>query len=267
MSSRKPAPAASNGATPTVTPAAGVTDPGATVSLGHMPAGAWAFDDSVSDVFEDMIARSIPGYATMRRVTTEIGMHFVQRGSDIVDLGASHGHATDPFLRHFGAHNRYVLVEESEPMRERLLERLGGYGSIMRVLPTDLRQTYPLVDASLTLCVLTLIFVPINYRQRILRSIYESTRPGGALILVEKTIGDNGITDRLLVDRYHKVKHEQGYSWEEINAKAQSMEGVQVPVTARWNEEALRNAGFAHVDRIWTELNFAAWVGIRESKP
>jgi tRNA (cmo5U34)-methyltransferase len=133
----------------------------------------------------------------------------------------------------------------------------------MRVLDTDLRETYPHVDASLTLCVLTLIFIPINYRQRILRSIYESTRPGGALILVEKTIGDNGITDRLLVDRYHQFKHAQGYSWAEIAAKAKSMEGVQVPVTARWNEDALRQAGFQTVDRIWQELNFAAWVAVR----
>jgi tRNA (cmo5U34)-methyltransferase len=232
-------------------------------SLGHMPAGAWAFDHTVSAVFADMLTRSIPGYETMRRITTEIGMEFVQKGTDIVDLGASHGQATEPFLRHFGAHNRYVLVESSAPMREQLLERLKGYESIMRVLDTDLRETYPHVDASLTLCVLTLIFIPINYRQRILRSIYESTRPGGALILVEKTIGDNGLTDRLLVDRYHAFKHAQGYSWEEINAKAKSMEGVQVPVTARWNEDALRQAGFATVDRIWQHWNFAAWVAIR----
>jgi len=233
-------------------------------SLGHMPDGAWAFDESVSRVFADMLRRSIPGYDTMRKITTEIGKEFVQRNTDIVDLGASHGQATEPFIRTFGAHNRYVLVEPSAPMREQLQARLHGYESIMRILDTDLRETYPHVDASLTLCVLTLIFIPINYRQRILRSIYESTRPGGALILVEKTIGDNGITDRLLVEHYHAYKHEQGYSWEEINAKAKSMEGVQVPVTARWNEDALRNAGFAMVDRIWTHLNFSAWVAIRE---
>ena len=232
-------------------------------SLGHMPSGAWAFDRSVSTVFADMLARSIPGYETMRKITTEIGMEFVKKETDIVDLGASHGQAIEPFLRTFGAHNRYVAVEPSEAMRAKLSDRLAGYHSIVRILDTDLRDRYPHVDASLTLCVLTLIFIPINYRQRILRSIYESTRPGGALILVEKTIGDNGITDKLMVDHYHALKHAQGYSWEEINAKAKSMEGVQVPVTARWNEDALRQAGFTMVDRIWCHLNFSAWVAIR----
>ena len=236
-------------------------------SLGHMPAGAWTFDATVSAVFQDMLARSIPGYETMRRITSEIGMAFVQPQTDIVDLGASYGQALDPFLRRFGAHNRYVAVESSQPMRDALAERHAGYASLMRILDIDLRERYPLVDASLTLCVLTLIFVPINYRQRILRSIYESTRPGGALILVEKTIGDNGVTDRLLADAYHHFKHEQGYSWEAITAKARSMEGVQVPVTARWNEDALRSAGFPLVDRIWTHLNFSAWIAVKDGRP
>lgn len=232
-------------------------------SLGHMPSGAWTFDEAVSSVFTDMLARSIPGYDAMRRITTEIGMAFVQPGTDIVDLGASHGQAIEPFIRAFGPANRYIAVEPSEPMRIKLAERLGNYDVPLSIQSVDLCAGYLAADASLTLCVLALMFIPINYRQRILRSVYESTRPGGAVILVEKTIGDNGVTDRLMVERYHALKHEQGYSWAEIDAKAKSMEGVQVPVTARWNEDSLRSAGFSLVDRIWTYLNFSAWIGIR----
>jgi hypothetical protein len=33
-----------------------------------------------------------------------------------------------------------------------------------------------------------------------------------------------------------------------------------VPVTARWNEDMVREAGFRDVDCIWRWCNFAAWI-------
>ena len=42
-----------------------------------------------------------------------------------------------------------------------------------------------------------------------------------------------------------------------------SLEGVLVPVTARWNEELLREEGFTSVDCFWRHLNFAGWVAVK----
>lgn len=226
---------------------------------------SWVFDAEVTDHFDDMLERSIPGYRQMREITTEIGKEFVQPGTDIVDLGTSRGQALVPFTQHFGARNRYVGVEISEPMREAFRETFKSWPmpSVVRILDTDLRYSYPFVDASLTLAVLTMIFVPINYRARIMDDIYRHTRPGGALILVEKTIGHYGLTDALLVKHYHELKHRNGYSWDEITNKVKALEGVQVPLTARQNEALMKNAGFAQVEEIWRHLNFAAWVAVK----
>lgn len=233
-------------------------------SLGHMPDGQWQFDRSVTDVFDDMLERSIPGYATMRRIVTDVGMQFVQPQTDIVDLGCSRGGALVPFVNRYGAHNRYTGVEVSEPMRHAFAETFVGYPkTLIRCLDLDLRKTYPFVDASLTLAVLTFIFIPINYRQRIMHDIARHTRPGGAVILVEKTIGTNGVTDPVLVTLYHAMKMAHGYTQEEVERKALALEGVQVPVTGAWNEDMLRNAGFTYVEPIWRELNFAAWIGVK----
>lgn len=241
------------------------TAPMKKTSLGHFPGSdKWEFDASVTDVFDDMLERSIPQYHVMRDVTTKIGMEFVQPNTDIVDLGTSRGEALDPFMRRFGAQNRYVGVEVSEPMRAAFRERYKDWpSSIVRLLDTDLRRDYPFVDASLTLCVLTLLFVPINYRQRIMHKIAQHTRPGGAVILVEKLIGSNATTDELMVKHYHALKAANGYTQEEIDRKALALEGVQVPVTAEWNEDMLRAAGFTRIECIWRYLNFAAWVGIK----
>lgn len=67
-----------------------------------------------------------------------------------------------------------------------------------------------------------------------------------------------------MVDRYYALKSANGYSRDEIERKRYSLEGVLVPVTARWNEELLTGAGFRQVDCFWRWMNFAAWVAVKE---
>jgi tRNA (cmo5U34)-methyltransferase len=87
--------------------------------------------------------------------------------------------------------------------------------------------------------------------------------PGGALILVEKVLGSNNAIDTMLVDEYYRIKAENAYTQEQISAKRKSLEGVLVPITARWNEEMLKEAGFRSVDCFWRYLNFAGWVAVK----
>lgn len=236
-----------------------------------LPDGAWSFDGEVAGVFGEMLARSIPQYDEMRRLTFELGAPFVEAGArgrvaGIVDLGASDGGAVAPFVDRFGARARYDLVEVSEPFLAKLAERFGGYvdPGIVRIRNVDLRGTYPpVVDASLVLSVLTLQFTPIEYRQSILSRIVASLAPGGALVLVEKVLGEGAELDELFVERYLAMKADHGYSTEEIDRKRHSLEGVLVPVTAAWNEELLRRAGFRAVDCFWRWLNFAGWIAVR----
>ena len=51
----------------------------------------WKFNDEVTDVFDEMLERSIPDYFGMRRNTTELALRFAQPGTSIVDLGCSRG--------------------------------------------------------------------------------------------------------------------------------------------------------------------------------
>ena len=228
----------------------------------------WAFDDQVTQVFDDMLARSIPQYHVMRAACFGIGSQFVQRSTCITDLGASRGEAIAPFVDKYGAACRYDLVEMSPPMLEVLRERFDGWlltpNQILRVLATDIaHDEYPSAGVSLTLCILTLMFTPIERRQQVLHSIYEATIKGGALVIVEKILGNGARADDLLVGEYYALKKQNGYSPDEIERKRLSLEGVLVPVTARWNEELLHLAGFTQVECFWRWMNFAGWVAIK----
>lgn len=231
-----------------------------------MPQGRWTFDGDVTDSFDDMLARSIPQYEVMRRSCFEVGDRFVRDRTDVVDLGCSRGEALAPFVERHGALCRYVGVEVSEPMLAAARERFAGYveRGVVDVKGMDLRREYPPVEASLTLLVLTLQFTPIEHRQRILQDVHDHTLPGGALVMVEKVLGADAKLDGLMVDLYLNHKREAGYTEEQIQRKKLSLEGVLVPVTAAWNEELLRMAGFRRVDCFWRWFNFAGWIAVKD---
>lgn|SRR3990167_40054 len=230
-----------------------------------VPKGKWAFDADVTEAFDDMLARSIPGYLDMRRLCFDLGCKFVKDKTAIVDLGCSRGEALAPFVEKFGAFNQYVGVEVSPPMLAAARERFKGLidCGVAHVQELDLRTRYPSFSASLTLCVLTLQFTPIEHRQRIVKNIFKNCLPGGAVILVEKVMGSCCESDALLADLYWKFKEVNGYSKDDIERKRMSLEGVLVPVTAKWNEDLLTSAGFSQVECFWRVLNFAGWVAIK----
>jgi tRNA (cmo5U34)-methyltransferase len=234
-------------------------------SIGHMPDQRWQFDEDVASVFDDMLERSIPAYREMRRLVYEAGRRFVGPGGHVVDLGCSRGEALAPLVARFGDSIRCTAIETSAPMLEAVRERFEPEiaAGTMNVLDLDLRSAYPEVRATLTLSVLTLQFVPIDHRHRVVQDVYDHTAPGGAFVLVEKLIGGSSLFNGLFAEIYRDHKRASGYSDEAIDRKRLSLEGVLVPVTADWNEDMLRRAGFAEIECFWRWANFAGWIAIK----
>lgn len=235
-----------------------------------MPTGKWEFNAEVTAVFDDMLANSIPDYNSMRSLTTQIGEHFLNKRErpTVIDLGASKGRAIEPFIDKHGKDNlRTYLYEVSKPMLAELSSNPKFSSS--RIIDTPIQDVanqgyFAHGQASdLVLSILTLQFTPIEYRAKILNSISNTLRKGGGFILVEKVLGNTNTLDRLLVDTYYDMKAGNGYSQEQIAAKRKSLEGVLVPVTAKWNEDMLYAAGFSQVDCFYRNLNFAGWIAIK----
>ena len=83
-------------------------------SIGHLPGSRWAFDESVTAVFDDMIARSIPDYQAMRDTVTTFAADASPKG-EAVDVGCSNGLALAALL-HERRDMTGVGLEVSEPM-------------------------------------------------------------------------------------------------------------------------------------------------------
>jgi tRNA (cmo5U34)-methyltransferase len=231
-----------------------------------MPTDKWEFDKDVTEAFDDMLARSIPQYEVMRKAVYALACYFIQPHTAVVDMGSSRGEAVADLIDKYALKNRFYLLEVSEPMLEALQERFAHYINLnsVSVNNCDLRQDFPPVDASVVLSILTLQFTPIEYRQQILRNVYDSLTPDGSFILVEKVLGDTAQLDEMMVDIYYQLKQLNGYNKEQIERKRLALEGVLVPVTASWNVELLRSAGFRKVDCFWRWCNFAGWIAIKD---
>src|SRR5215813_10023724 len=237
-----------------------------TTSLGHMPSGPrWEFDQSVADVFDDMLRRSIPQYDVMRSAVHQVARRFVRPGTDVIDMGCSRGETLAPLIEEFGASARYIACDVSQPMLEVCRERYADLirSGVVDVRECDLRHDFPPGRASVILSVLTLQFTPIEYRRRIVEAARDHLVEDGAFVLVEKVVGRSARLDRMIEDIYLKFKADNGYSQEEIARKKLSLEGVLVPLDASQNRTMLQESGFRSVECFWRWMNFGAWVALR----
>lgn len=238
----------------------------------HEPGKKWEFNEDVAKKFDSMLERSIPHYGAMRELTERLGSSFIKPNSRVVDLGASRGESSAALIERYPETN-FVLAETSAPMIAQAKERFAGKDHV-QVLTYDLRKTSKEIEAlvsfggeddtSLVLSILTLVFVPVNFRPSIVRGVYKGLNKGGAFFMVEKVLGNTATMQELLVDVYHEYKYDNGYSWDSIERKRAALEGVQVPLTHEANIDMLRNAGFTVVETYWRSLNFVGYLAVKE---
>ncbi|MEH2204977.1 MAG: methyltransferase domain-containing protein [Nostoc sp.] len=229
-----------------------------------MPTSAWRFDEDVAEVFDNMLHRSIPQYGEMRNCCVQLARNYRKPETAVVDLGCSIGGSLRDLIDDtFDC--RYVAVDNSAPMIDKIREFFRNHPNAHRLTieQMDIRNSYPSCETSVTLLILTLQFVPIEDRVKILRQVYDHTIPGGVVLLVEKVLGSSSGLDSTMIKNYHDFKHSRGYSWEAIEAKQKSLENVLVPQTAEWNIEQLRFTGFSEIDCFWRWMNFAGWIAVK----
>lgn len=111
------------------------------------------FDEQVAEVFDDMLARSVPFYPEQQRILREAGTKFYQPGTRIYDLGCSIGTTLIGLASELGEDTRFVGVDNSEPMLARARKNLdsAGLGDRVELACVDLNgdlSSIPLENAS-----------------------------------------------------------------------------------------------------------------------
>lgn len=225
--------------------------------------GKWEFNESVTDCFEDMLERSIPQYSVMRQSMIDlIGQQYKHDDYfELLDVGCSNG-LNIQYIRDNFESCDVLGVDCSVSMLCDAGIRFSN-DNFVKCIYMDLREKFPQGTFNVVTSILSIMFTPINYRQQIIQSVYNSLSDGGMFIMVEKVLGESAYLNDMQINIYHNMKKQNGYTQEQVDRKKLALEGVQVPVTNSWNIELLKQAGFRQVDVFWRWMNFVGYIAIK----
>ncbi len=220
------------------------------------------FDEKVANVFEDMLKRSVPGYATIISTTGMLTKLYAKPNSNFYDLGSSLGASALSMQQNIIHPNcKIIAVDNSETMIKRskqLLEKSAASTPI-ELICDDIRNVN-IENASVVVLNYTLQFIEPKAREMIIKKIYDGLNVGGILILSEKIVFENEELNERQIKRYYDFKRLNGYSELEISQKRNALENVLIPETSEQLLSRLDNAGFMNSD-LWFQLfNFISIV-------
>lgn len=227
--------------------------------------GDFKFDQKVAAVFDDMVERSVPFYAEMQRQIAEIAADFAAEGSNVYDLGCSTGTTLINLDEVVARQVKFIGIDNSQEMLGRCREKLAAH-KIERefeLVCADLNSGVQIQNASLVLMVLTLQFIRPLHRDKLVQQVLRGLNPNGALILVEKVLGEDSLFNRLFIKYYYDMKRRNGYSDLEIAQKREALENVLVPYKLLENREMLIRAGFRYCDVFFKWYNFTGLIAVK----
>ncbi|CAM3603731.1 carboxy-S-adenosyl-L-methionine synthase CmoA [Vibrio aquimaris] len=227
--------------------------------------GDFTFDERVAEVFPDMIQRSVPGYSNIISAIGMLAERFVKPYSNIYDLGCSLGAATLSMRRNITQEGcQIIAVDNSSAMVERCKLHINAYRSDtpVNVIEADIRDI-EIDNASVVVLNFTLQFLSADDRYALLENIYKGLRPGGILIISEKFVFEDTVSNELLVDLHHDFKRANGYSELEISQKRSAIENIMRPDSKNTHNERFAKIGYSSFD-VWFQcFNFGSMFAIK----
>jgi len=190
---------------------------------------SWTFDTpEIAESFDDHVREQLPWYDMVTDAVCYIVRNYLTEGGNVVDVGASTGnmiHKLMPLLRERDA--EVLALEKSPTMVNVLMSRFENHDNVS-IIEGDIRTTqYP---AQVCIVFLTMMFIPVHERQRVIDSLKANLLKGGVLIVVDKVCDHGGYFATVLKRLTMHFKLQQKAKPEDVLTKEMSLAGVQIPI-------------------------------------
>lgn len=223
----------------------------------------WKFDKGIAEIFDSHVRKSVPLYDNFHNTIGDLSEWFIEENTNVYDIGTSTGEGLSNLICHHK--NRvvnYIGIDNSVDMLEKAKENLRGYN--VTLINGDITNSdIEIYNASFITSILTLQFIPQRKRKQVIEQAYKGLNKGGALVIVEKVIGNNARFDEMFIELYHDFKLSNGLSEEEVFAKARAIRGIMSPNTVQENISILEEVGFNDVDIFFKWCNFVGFIAIK----
>lgn len=233
----------------------------------EMKINDFQFDKKVVDVFDDMVARSVPLYKETQDSAMTLAKHFVTPNSNVYDIGSSTGTLLMNFATLVGDKSiKYRGIDCSKPMIAKAKSKYKDGQSAYDIdfIYENVEEDLSMKNASVIFMTYTLQFIRPLHRQQVVERLFNSLKPGGALILVEKVLGNNSLFNRTYIDLYYDYKAQVGYSDKEIRQKREALENILIPYRIDENIELMERSGFSSIDIFFKWFNWAGIIAVKQ---
>lgn len=186
----------------------------------------WTFNNRVvADQFDAHVREQLPWYEIATFCIAEIIKNYLPKNGVILDVGASTGNiarSIKPVLEQRSA--KLIALEPSDEMAD----KYDAPGELIR----DSIEHYQPGSCDVIVCMLSMMFVPVNERPSVIKKLLDSLSPGGVLLILDKFYSneDNGYIHTVMTRIGMEAKLQQGASMEAVAKKELSLSGVQRPM-------------------------------------
>jgi tRNA (cmo5U34)-methyltransferase len=223
------------------------------------------FGNTVVQVFDDMVTRSVPFYLEMQRMMTELANDFAMPGTRVYDLGCSTGTTLNNLDKVLPQEVEFIGIDNSQEMLDKCRNNFEASGITRKyeLQYADLNQGIKIENASVVVMCLTLQFIRPLYREKLVEEIYRQMNDNGCLILIEKVLGEDSLFNRQFIKYYYDFKRRNNYNDMEIAQKREALENVLIPYKLMENHELLIRCGFRHVETFFKWYNFCGMIAVK----
>jgi len=184
----------------------------------------WTFRSrAVAKHFDQHVRESLPWYDLATNAVAHFGRHYIPRNGIVYDIGASTGNIglalKDTLIQRQA---RFFAIEESREMADRY------EGPPQLVVADAVGFDYKPFDFAV--CFLVLMFLPVDIRATFLRKLQGLTKPGGALVVLDKVQMPPGYVGTAFSRLTLQQKLAVGAKPDDILRKELSLAGYQRPI-------------------------------------
>lgn len=216
----------------------------------------FSFSDH-SDNFDEHINKSIISYNNLVDMIITVSGFFIQDNTTVYDLGCSTGKILRKIKKASHANNVSYIGIDNETAFSSYWEEKDIEFKI-----EDVRKLKFDSDVSLAISTFTLQFLPTVDRVKLLKNIYDSLIPNGALILCEKTYSNDSMLQEVFTFANYDYKA-KFFRYDDIMFKEKEL---RASMNIRsWDAilQEVEKIGFKKYEVFWKAYNFVGVILVK----
>jgi len=186
----------------------------------------WTFEDKeIAQSFDAHVREQLPWYELATGAVAHIARHYIPQDGLVYDIGASTGNigrSIESVLIQRNA--RLISIEASKEMCDIYS------GPQPEELQNCRAESFQYESYDLAICFLSLMFIPVESRIRLIRKLKYLAKPGAALIIFDKQKANTGYIGTIMWRLALAGKVAANVDTKEIIQKELSLCGIQRPL-------------------------------------